>query len=71
MTKPSRGNTRQALSSMYRDYSRVTPGLEETWYQISLLPGNQGVFLQTLRSMTTLSGQKKKWSRHRSRGFLC
>ena len=60
MTKPSRGNTRQALSSMYRDYSRVTPGLEEAWYQISLIPGNQGVFLQTLRSMTTLSGQNKE-----------
>ena len=60
MTKPSRGNTRQALSSMYRDYSRVAPGLEETWYRISLTPGNQRVFLQTLRSMTALSGQNKE-----------
>ena len=57
MTKPSRANTRNALKSMYRDFSRVTPGLEETWYRISLLPGNQGVFLQTLRSMTTFGGQ--------------
>ena len=60
MTTPSRANTRNALKSMYRDFSRVAPGLEETWYQISLIPGNQGVFLQTLRSMTSFSGQNKE-----------
>jgi pimeloyl-ACP methyl ester carboxylesterase len=59
MTKPTRANTRNALKSMYCNFSRLTPGLEEIWYRISLLPGNQGVFLQTLRSMTTFGGQNR------------
>jgi 2-hydroxy-6-oxonona-2,4-dienedioate hydrolase len=60
MTKPSRANTRTALKSMYQDPSRIDPALEETWYRISCLPGNQRVFLQTLRSMTNFGGQRKE-----------